>query len=287
MRQRKLISLQRRKFIYWAERIKERSKLRSKATQDQVEYSLKGYIIPFFKRTLITKVDEHKILSFTRWVQDRGAKAWTHLKQLKKILRLAHRQGAIKILPEIDFEEFPIREGHYLSRSELARLMHHASRDLRLQIFLAARHAFRKKEVFYLHEDWVNWEHSVLLIPSSRNKNKKRRRIVPLSKTAIRILMARRRHGKLKGYLFPSPSKQAAVGSNRTAWSRALERAGLPKTFRFHDLRKTFASNGIMAGFPIELLARIGGFSPKTIREHYYIVGDEEGKRLVNSRGRK
>lgn len=282
----KVINLHKRKFIFWAEKIRERSHLKSKATQQQVSYSLNSFLIPFFKKYQIAQIEEKHIHSFTRWVQSKGNKAWTHLKQLKKILTHAHRKGAIKTIPEISFEEFPFREGQYLSRSELARLMWHSARNLRLQIYLSYKHSFRKNEVLKLDSSWVNWEFGVVVIPATSEKTR-RRRIVPLSKIGIRLLRARRKHKLFNGPLFPSPKHLKPGASNRTAWRRAVERAGLSRELRFHDLRKTFASNAINSGFPIELLSRIGGFSAKTIRDHYYMVDDVEGKKLVNSRNGK
>jgi integrase len=274
-------------FLHWAERIRDRSLIKSSATKEQVRYCLDFFLIPFFGKLAITEIDEHAIFEFTRWVETLKRKPWTHLKQLKKILTYAHRKGAISAFPDFDMEvEFPFREGHYLTRSDLARLMRKASRDLRLQMFLSYRHSFRKREVFSIMRDASLLEHGVVVIRSKTAKTR-RKRIVPLCAAAARILRARFNRAPKAIYLFPSKDGMGHIRSNRTAMRRALVRAGLPKTIRFPDLRKTFASNALNSGFPIELVSRVGGFSPKTIRDHYYIVDDTDARRMVNALHRR
>jgi integrase len=271
-------------FRFWAEIIRGKSRTKSEATQNQVSYCLDAFIIPFFGEKKITEVDEATILAFIDWVEAKGKKPWTHLKQLRKILTYAWKKGAITALPDFDFDvSFPFREGHYLSRTQLALLMWNAGRDVRLQIFLSYRHSFRKNEVFRISRSNTVLDQGVVVIHSKHSKTR-RRRIVTLSKTATRILKARFGRAVRAEYLFPSPEGDGPVQSNVRALKNALRRAGLPSTIKFHDLRKTFASNAINSGFPIELVARVGGFSPKTIREHYYIAADREARKLVDAR---
>ena len=45
------------------------------------------------------------------------------------------------------------------------------------------------------------------------------------------------------------------------AWKRALERAGIEKTFRWHDLRHTWASWHVQSGTPLQELMELGSWA--------------------------
>jgi integrase len=52
-------------------------------------------------------------------------------------------------------------------------------------------------------------------------------------------------------------------------WKSALQRAGIEPTFRWHDLRHTWASWHVMSGTPLEVLQKLGGWSSLTMVMRY------------------
>jgi integrase len=47
---------------------------------------------------------------------------------------------------------------------------------------------------------------------------------------------------KSSEFVFSNPKTGGAVKDTKTAWARAREKAGLPASFRFHDLRHNFGT---------------------------------------------
>lgn len=114
---------------------------------------------------------------------------------------------------------------------------------------------------------------------------------VPLSKEAVAVL--RGQIGQNTDWVFPYVGrgrKAEQIGPMRkvkTAWQLAMERAGLGHfkrwatpdgkqhkqwigDFTWHGLRHTWASWHLMAGTPIEVLAKLGGWSDlRMVQKHY------------------
>jgi integrase len=72
--------------------------------------------------------------------------------------------------------------------------------------------------------------------------------------------------------VFPSSTGQHQSASNihHRQWKPALERAGLPCTIRFHDLRHTYASMMIYAGVPLNDLKVVLGHSDISLTANIY-----------------
>ena len=68
-------------------------------------------------------------------------------------------------------------------------------------------------------------------------------------------------NGAIK-YVFHSNGKR--FGEVKTAWHKALKRAGLPAHIRFHDLKHTAVSRMIMAGQDAVTVGRIAGWADNT-----------------------
>ena len=79
-----------------------------------------------------------------------------------------------------------------------------------------------------------------------------------MNEDALDVL--RRRLGRHGVYVFTyndRPVKQCST----VAWKRALERAGIEKTFRWHDLRHTWASWHVQGGTPLQELMELGSWA--------------------------
>lgn len=114
---------------------------------------------------------------------------------------------------------------------------------------------------------------------------------VPLSRNAVAVLTEQ--IGKSKEWVFPyvgrgrKADKLGPMKKIKTAWQLAMERAGLGHfekftdaggkshkkwigDFTWHGLRHTWASWHLMAGTPIEVLAKLGGWSDlRMVQKHY------------------
>ena len=88
---------------------------------------------------------------------------------------------------------------------------------------------------------------------------------VPLNEDALVVLRQRRFKHATHVFSFHGKPIQRA---NTRAWKKVLKGLGLrpkrgwhPENFRWHDLRHTWASWHVMAGTPLEMLQRLGGWA--------------------------
>lgn len=79
---------------------------------------------------------------------------------------------------------------------------------------------------------------------------------VPLNEEAMAVL--ERQMGKHPTRVFTHQGKGISK-ANTKAWRKALDRAGI-QDFRWHDLRRTWASWHVQAGTPLPVLQELGGW---------------------------
>jgi len=116
---------------------------------------------------------------------------------------------------------------------------------------LALLTAQRKSEVIRLKWSEVDLESGWWTIPSERAKNKLSHR-VPLGPRALDLLREFQASGKGSAYVFSGP--RGGPLSNPSATMRRLRKRAELDDFRFHDLRRTVASQELLwkEGFPAE-----------------------------------
>ena len=80
-----------------------------------------------------------------------------------------------------------------------------------------------------------------------------------------------RQRGKL---LFPQLRAETKNHTFRSMWAKIRERADLPRTFRLHDLRHTYASQAIMSGETLATTGALLGHSdPETTEQYAHLDG--------------
>lgn len=88
-----------------------------------------------------------------------------------------------------------------------------------------------------------------------------------------------------RGYLFPSEVGTKLIQSNvRRAFKDALERAGLPRRIRIHDLRHTAATNLIAAGNDVATVQYITGHKDSAVLLEIYTHHQEARNRAAVER---
>ncbi len=91
-----------------------------------------------------------------------------------------------------------------------------------------------------------------------------------------RAVIERQRTGREGTYVFPSPIRPGKpLGDELSLWPRVRRRAGLAGV-RLHDLRHTYASQAVMQGIPLPVVARLLGHSEARMTLRYAHVGDRE-----------
>jgi len=130
---------------------------------------------------------------------------------------------------------------HYVTWSEQQQIEKNAMPHLRNAIRIIAETGLRvKKELLPMKKAQIDFLNAVLWIPESKTPNGVAE--IPLTKLALEAFQNQIAISGNGEFLFPSDLNQEGhLKSLRTAWSKALKRAGIPY-FRLYDLRSTYAT---------------------------------------------
>ena len=167
------------------------------------------------------------------------------LRVLRRMLNVAVRKRLLRSNP-CAMVEFPVAlkglfRPHYVTWSEQRQIENNAMPHLRNAIRIIAETGLRaKKELLPMKKDQIDFLNEVLWIPDSKTPNGVAE--IPLSKLALEAFRNQIAISGNGEFLFPSDLNQEGhLKSLRTAWRKALKRAGIPY-FRFYDLRSTYAT---------------------------------------------
>ena len=181
-----------------------------------------------------------------------------YLALIRSILRRAMDEWEwVDRIPKVRLYREPKQRIRFLTPDEARRLLSELPEHLRDMAQLALMTGLRQRNVSFLRWDQVDMSRRVAWIHP--DEAKAGRAIgVPLNEDALDVL--RRRLGRHGVYVFTyndRPVKQCST----VAWKRGLERAGIEKTFRWHDLRHTWASWHVQSGTPLQELMELGSWA--------------------------
>lgn len=166
----------------------------------------------------------------------------------------------------------------FLTHAEWRRLHAALPDHLKPIAAFAIATGLRQANITHLRWDQVDLTRGVMWIHADQSKSGQPIGI-PLSTEAIALL--HQQLGRNAEWVFPYSGKGRAAGKPitkiKTAWQAAMERAGLGHferwvdakginrkkwhgDFTFHGLRHTWASWHIMAGTPLDVLQKLGGW---------------------------
>lgn len=176
---------------------------------------------------------------------------------LVAILNTARLRGWIDKLPHLPTRKAPASRIRFLSAGEWTRLQAELPPHLAPMARLAIATGLRRANVTHLEWSQIDLQRRVAWIHPDQSKSGKPIG-VPLSDDALAAL--RGQIGRHKRWVFPTyrggPQVQISKG-----WKAAIKRAGIEPSFRWHDLRHTWASWHVMSGTPLEVLQKLGGWS--------------------------
>jgi integrase len=158
----------------------------------------------------------------------------------------------------------------YLDDEELSRLFkeidtleNRVAADAIMLILLTGA---RRGEVENLQWEEIDWDEGVARLSDSKTGSG---RVLFLSPEALSILASRRpTYGRQSGACFD-------LTTLRYWWDKASSRANL-RGVRLHDLRHTFASQGMKKGVPIEVISKLLGHSDLRSTQRYAHLGNEQ-----------
>ena len=234
-------------------------------------------ILPAFGARKVADLRPHDCDSLHRSIsQTRPTRANRVNEVLRKALNLAIRWEWIERNPASGVRRNPeSKRNRYLSRPEIARLMHaldnHPERSSAEAILFMLLTGCRRGEALN-----ARWEHFDLAQrtwtkPSSETKQRREHR-VPYSSAVAEILEQRRSKGG-GGYIFPGPLG-SPLREVRKTWISACRSAGL-ENVRVHDLRHTFASLVASSGESLLVVGELLGHTTAQTTKRYAHLYDD------------
>lgn len=166
-----------------------------------------------------------------------------------------------------------------LGEEDLARLLPKCNWWLRPLVVLAFDCGARREELRTLrHDQLVDDGTAILIVP--RNTKTGRGRRIPLTSRAAATLKAFPRFGGDHVFVNPATGRPLAKSTIDEAFRGAVKAAGLKgaagERVRFHDLRRSFATNARRRGVSETLIMRLTGHRTRAVFERYNIVDPAE-----------
>jgi integrase len=187
------------------------------------------------------------------------------LATVRSVLRACVRWGWLNEAPLMAMPRAERGEPRFITREEFEKLYKelpgHLKPLARFSVETGARYGSATK----LQWSAVDLKRKHAFIGSSTSKSK-RSVAIPLNDAAVAAL--RSQIGRHAVYVFADHKQRAPIGSVKTAWGKAVERAAL-EGLRWHDLRHTWASWHTQNGTPPTVLRELGGWASLAMVERY------------------
>ena len=203
-------------------------------------------------REVIDQIAERKAGESSR------SNANRYLALIRSILRRAKDDWEwMDRIPKVRLYREPKRRICFLTREQARRLLAELPAHLKAMAQFSLATGLRQRNVSYLQWDQVDLSRGVAWIHPDQAKAG-RAIGVPLNVDALAVLRARL--GEHKVYVFTFNGKPVDRCSTR-AWKQAVVRAGIDRSFRWHDLRHTWASWHVQSGTRLQELMELGGWA--------------------------
>ena len=171
-----------------------------------------------------------RYLSSLSHVFSKAVKEWEWLREnpVFKIEKPKQAQGRKRVLDEVEQKRL------------LQACEESGSKDLFLVVALALGTGMRKGEIMSLRWKDINFSDEKAIIFLEKTKNGRPRSIL-ITGLLLNLLQNLRAHQRGDSLLFPSPNCPSQPIDIRSAWEKALDKAGI-EGFVFHGLRHQAAS---------------------------------------------
>jgi integrase len=179
-----------------------------------------------------------------------------HLECLRRVLNRAEGWGWLDTVPLVSTLPEPAGRLRWLTKEEAERLLSNLPPHLAAPARFTLLTGLRAQNCVKLEWGQVDLGRNCLWIHADQSKSGKPYS-VPLSKAAAELLGQQKNlHER---WVFPYAGKPLAQPSTQ-AWYKALSASGITD-FTWHGLRHTWASWHVMAGTPLEVLQKLGGWA--------------------------
>jgi integrase len=202
---------------------------------------------------------------------------------ISQVLNHMRKAGLLAAVPYIPKMGEPKERIRWITRDEWKRLYLALPPHLKPLALFSVETGLRQHNAAFLEWEQVDLERRQVWIHADQTKARKAIAI-PLSTAAHAVLLEQQ--GKHERWAFPYRNKPMNDPGN-TAWKKACKAAGI-ESFRWHDLRHTWATWHVQAGTPLEVLQKLGGWSQISMVLRYaHFSADHLAKFANNTQERK
>lgn len=197
------------------------------------------------------------------------------------IIRAIHRLSGLEP-PSVGRKPTPPGRTRYLTKKEWVRLRKALVKESPLLAQcadFALATGLRENNVLELRWSQVDLKRRTVVLEASAVKNRETLGI-PLNDAAVAVLVARKGKDKVWVFSHPDSGRPLYKASNR-AWYTAVRKAGLT-SFRWHDLRHTWASWAVMNGVSLRELMELGGWKSYSMVQRYSHLSKDHLTAAVN-----
>lgn len=174
-------------------------------------------------------------------------------------------------------KETPWRHRFVFSESEIRQLVEKAAPHLKLILMLAFGTGLRKGDLLNLQWEDVDFDHGIITCTMQKTEAPVEIPMLPMIQQALEKMKAMS-NGSL--YVFTLNGKK--IGDIKTAFKAALRRSSLDKKgYRFHDIRRTFATMLYNRGVHLTKIQRLLGHKSVLTTERYLGVKFEETRQAI------
>lgn len=236
----------------------------------------KGYIKnmrPFFGQLTLAEVTPNRIVQYKAKRYAEGVKPATINRELaimKNAFNLAIREWEWcrdNPVRRVSMEKEHNQRDRWLADEEEIKLLAACPAWLREIVTFALHTGMRMGEILSLTWEGVDLFRRTVMVFRSKNGE---RRTIPVNQTVLDLLKAKNKVRPLKTNLvFCSKTFTLIEGGHLRRAFRAALKAGEVASFRFHDLRHTFATRLVQAGIDLYKVQRLLGHKSGLMTQRY------------------
>lgn len=260
----------------------------NKRTWKQDVYSL-GLLKGFFGTRdlrLIETLDIEKLKAQKLREGLSKARVNRYLALLKKMFNLAIDWGYAKENPVRRVRLFSEKDNlkeRILADAEEKRLLEASAAHLRPIILVALQTGMRRGEILALQWHQVELDRRIIRVEHTKSGQN---RIIPINELLMTELKKLKRADGKSRFVFLNPKSGKPMVDVKTGFKAATRRAEI-RGLRFHDLRHTFASRLIEAGFDLITVKDLLGHQSVVTTQRYTHSNAEQKKKAVRVLGQR
>jgi len=239
--------------------------------------------IPEFGRLAATSLDENRLRQFIDKRVKTVKRTTVHreLSDIRAILNWAVKKKILIHNPMVGLT-FPRRDDERIrppSAGEIRAIMEHAQEHLRRSIIIGWYCGLRMGEELFSRK-WsdVDWEARTIYIISAEKGGLDTRR-VPLANELCSVMLRWYANDGENDRLPIIHWRGKRIAKIKTAWRKALTKAGITRRIRPYDLRHSFCSDLLDSGVDPQTVGNIAGHKDKSTTLYVYHHTTSEGQR--------